>query len=74
MLSDLEDEALAVVLDLEGRQDGREGLIELDVDDGTDDRADLAKVLLAGDGSGLGTSCERRGRGRRGRRRKEKGT
>ena len=46
VLGDLEHEARAVVLDLERVEDGREAIVELHVDDGTDDGADLADADL----------------------------
>jgi len=40
MLGNLKDEALVVFLNLKGVQNGGESLIELNIDDGSDDRAD----------------------------------
>ena len=42
MLGDLENQADGVVLDLKSVEDGGEILVELDIDDGTDDGPDLA--------------------------------
>ena len=53
VLRDFEDEADGVVLDLEGVEDRRQGVVELDVDDGTDDGNDLA--IAKGGRGGQGT-------------------
>lgn len=55
MLGDLKDKAEAGILNLEGGENGGQVIIELDVDDGTNDRANLTNVLL--DLSGLVTDC-----------------
>ena len=57
MLRNLEHEARAVVLDLERVQDGGEAIVELHVDDGTDDGADLADTLLGRRRSRVEADC-----------------
>jgi len=47
----LEDEAGRGVLDLEGVEDGGKAVLKLDVDDGTDNRANVTDAALGGSGS-----------------------
>eukprot|EP00053_Salpingoeca_punica_P005891 m.57224 g.57224 ORF g.57224 m.57224 type:complete len:538 (-) comp13441_c0_seq1:14-1627(-) len=60
VLGDLQDEAGVAALDLEGVQNGGELAIELDVDDGTDDRHDAARLLLGGNRGGGGGGGRRK--------------
>jgi peptide chain release factor 1 len=63
MLGDLEDQLLAIVLGLQGVQNGRElSAIELDIDDGTDDL-----VNFAGTDAGSGRPSAADGKSERGR-------